>query len=85
MSLLYSLTLPAASGSLFLLYNPGLVNSSVMAGDNARIRWKAQDVEVAPALSQRLDRTTSSISINSASRRASIDPASALPIEYRTM
>jgi hypothetical protein len=56
-----------------------------MAGDAARIRWEAQDLEAAPASGHRLDRTTSTISINSTRRRASIDPASALPIQYRTL
>ena len=56
-----------------------------MGVDDARIRWEAQDLEAVPASGHRLDRTTSTISIHSTSRRASIDPASALPIQYRTV
>ena len=52
----------------------------------ARIQWT--DVEASPGHQPRpaLHRSTSNISINAPhSRRASIDPASALPIQYRTV
>jgi sodium/potassium-transporting ATPase subunit alpha len=53
----------------------------------SRIQWTDVDVEGGasrPRLS--LHRSNSNISINSMhSRRASIDPASALPIQYRTV
>lgn len=53
----------------------------------ARIQWTNADVEAAGARPRpTLHRSNSNISINSAhSRRGSIDPASALPIQYRTV
>lgn len=50
-----------------------------------RIQWTDADIE-AGGRRPSLHRTNSNISINSThSRRASIDPASALPIAYRTV
>lgn len=53
----------------------------------SRIQWTDADVEAGTAKRRHsLHRSTSNISINSAhSRRGSIDPASALPIQYRTV
>ena len=53
----------------------------------SRIQWTDIDVETAgPRPRPSIHRTNSSISINSVhSRRGSIDPASALPIAYRTV
>jgi len=53
----------------------------------SRIQWTDIDVEAAgPKPRSTLQRSNSNISINSMhSRRASIDPASALPIQYRTI
>lgn len=53
----------------------------------ARIQWNESDVEAGDARARpNLHRSNSNISINSAhSRRGSIDPASALPIQYRTV
>ena len=52
-----------------------------------RIQWTEADVEAGERRSRpALQRSNSNISINSArSRRGSIDPASALPIQYRTL
>lgn len=57
-----------------------------MAGENekqSRIHWHADDIEAAPK-PRPLGRSSSNVSINSG-RRASIDPSSALPIQYRTV
>jgi sodium/potassium-transporting ATPase subunit alpha len=53
----------------------------------SRIQWTDADVEAAEARPRApLRRSNSNISINSVhSRRGSIDPASALPIQYRTV
>lgn len=53
----------------------------------ARIQWNETDVETGEGRTRpNLQRTNSNISINSShSRRGSIDPASALPIQYRTV
>jgi len=53
----------------------------------SRIQWTDVDVEAAGSRPRpSLHRTNSNISINSVhSRRGSIDPASALPIQYRTV
>ncbi|KAH9219783.1 hypothetical protein DL95DRAFT_358479 [Leptodontidium sp. 2 PMI_412] len=53
----------------------------------SRIQWNEADVEAGEGRSRpNLQRSSSNISINSAhSRRGSIDPASALPIQYRTV
>jgi sodium/potassium-transporting ATPase subunit alpha len=53
----------------------------------SRIQWTDADVEAAEARPRPpLHRSNSNISINSVhSRRGSIDPASALPIQYRTV
>ncbi|TVY58422.1 Sodium/potassium-transporting ATPase subunit alpha [Lachnellula cervina] len=53
----------------------------------SRIQWTAADVEAGDARPrQSLHRSNSNMSINSVhSRRGSIDPASALPIQYRTV
>jgi sodium/potassium-transporting ATPase subunit alpha len=53
----------------------------------SRIHWTDADVEAAEARPRApLRRSNSNISINSVhSRRGSIDPASALPIQYRTV
>jgi sodium/potassium-transporting ATPase subunit alpha len=53
----------------------------------SRIQWTDADVEAAEARPRApLHRSNSNISINSVhSRRGSIDPASALPIQYRTV
>jgi sodium/potassium-transporting ATPase subunit alpha len=53
----------------------------------SRIQWNDVDVEAGDARPrQSLHRSNSNISINSMhSRRQSIDPASALPIQYRTV
>lgn len=49
----------------------------------SRIHWDADDVEAA-SKPRPLKRTNSNLSIHSG-RRTSIDPASALPIQYRTV
>jgi sodium/potassium-transporting ATPase subunit alpha len=53
----------------------------------SRIQWEDVDVEAAgPRPRPPLHRSDSNISIHSLhSRRGSIDPASALPIQYRTV
>jgi sodium/potassium-transporting ATPase subunit alpha len=53
----------------------------------SRIQWTDADVEAADGRPRpALHRSNSNISINSVhSRRGSIDPASALPIQYRTV
>lgn len=53
----------------------------------SRIQWTDVDPEAAEPVSRpKLQRSASNISINSMhSRRGSIDPASALPIQYRTV
>ncbi|KAE9367518.1 calcium ATPase [Stipitochalara longipes BDJ] len=53
----------------------------------SRIQWTDADIEAADARPRpALHRSNSNISINSVhSRRGSIDPASALPIQYRTV
>ena len=53
----------------------------------SRIQWTDVDVEAGDSRPrQSLHRSNSNISINSMrSRRGSIDPASALPIQYRTV
>ncbi|KAH7348562.1 hypothetical protein BKA65DRAFT_584292 [Rhexocercosporidium sp. MPI-PUGE-AT-0058] len=53
----------------------------------SRIQWNEADVETGEGRSRpNLQRNNSNISINSShSRRGSIDPASALPIHYRTV
>ena len=53
----------------------------------SRIQWDNVDTEAADARPRpNLHRSSSNISINSIhSRRGSIDPASALPIQYRTV
>ena len=51
----------------------------------SRIQW-TEDVEAAGSRPQPLHRSNSNLSIHSMhSRRGSIDPASALPIQYRTV
>jgi sodium/potassium-transporting ATPase subunit alpha len=52
----------------------------------SRIQWTDVDVETLARPQPALRRSNSSISINSNHpRRGSIDPASALPIQYRTV
>ena len=52
----------------------------------SRIQWTDVDVEAAQRPRPSLHRSNSNISINSMhSRRGSIDPASVLPIQYRTV
>jgi sodium/potassium-transporting ATPase subunit alpha len=54
----------------------------------SRIQWTDVDLENGerPQRQMNLHRSNSNISINSVhSRRGSIDPASALPIQYRTV
>jgi sodium/potassium-transporting ATPase subunit alpha len=52
----------------------------------SRVQWNDVDVEDGARSRPTLHRTTSNISIHSNhSRRGSIDPASALPIQYRTV
>jgi sodium/potassium-transporting ATPase subunit alpha len=54
----------------------------------SRIQWTDADLEngESPQPQMNLHRSNSSMSINSMhSRRGSIDPASALPIQYRTV
>lgn len=51
-----------------------------------RVQWDDIDIEDGTRARPGLQRTTSNASVNSAhSRRGSIDPASALPIQYRTV
>ena len=52
----------------------------------SRIQWTDADVEAAERPRPTLHRSNSNISIHSVhSRRGSIDPGSALPIQYRTV
>jgi sodium/potassium-transporting ATPase subunit alpha len=52
----------------------------------SRIHWTDADLEFGARPPPTLRRSNSNISINSMhSRRGSIDPASALPIQYRTV
>lgn len=50
-----------------------------------RVQWTDVDVEAGGRPRPDLHRSNSNISIHSAPRRGSIDPASALPIQYRTV
>jgi sodium/potassium-transporting ATPase subunit alpha len=49
------------------------------------VQWTDVEVEAGGRPRPELHRTNSNISIRSAPRRGSIDPASALPIQYRTV
>jgi sodium/potassium-transporting ATPase subunit alpha len=59
------------------------------AGENkigSRVQWTDVDVEAVARPRPTLHHSNSNISIHSThSRRGSIDPASALPIQYRTV
>lgn len=63
-----------------------MVNFDDSKHDSARVQWQGVDVESAARPKPTLHRTNSQISINSIySRRGSIDPSNALPIQYRTV